>query len=135
MKIVLTLLLLLSISSLHGQGLDSCGVDNKPRLNRYESELLNEYLKNHKGNFDFTNKNVVFVTGSSGSIIATKKSYFTNIKDWNKKNSRIATSLIVLSEEEKVESGGYDAMVTYWVKVLGSKRKVIKKIKQAANHT
>jgi hypothetical protein len=38
-------------------------------------------------------------------------------------NSRIATSLIVLTEKEKKQSGNYDAILTAWVKVLTPKRR------------
>ena len=133
MKTILIVLLFLSITCGYSQHPLKCGIDDIPQLNSCESELLNEYLKNEKGSFDFTNKKILFITGSSGSTIGSKKSYFEDLKSWNERNERIATTVILLTEKEKVESGGYDAVVTYWVKVFGGTRRVIKKIKQDAN--
>ena len=135
MRTIFSLLLALSMSYGYCQNLNNCGVDNEPHLNNCESTLLNEYLKNQKGDFDFTDKKVLFVSGSSGSTIISKQSYFDGIKKYNEANSRVVTSLIPLNEKEKLDSGGYDAIVTCWVKAFGGTRRVIKKIKQDANKT
>jgi hypothetical protein len=112
-----------------GQNLDSCGVDNNSKLTIFESKYLNEYLKNQRDTFDLTGKQIIFVTGSSARTIGEKKEYFTDIKEWNLRNSKIATDLVVLTREEKIESGGYDAILTYWVKFLPDKKKIFEKIK------
>ena len=129
MKYFLTTIYYFLIIFSYGQNLDSCGKDNNPKLNIDESKYLNEYLKNKRDTFDLVGKQIIFVTGSGGGLIGEKKEYFSDIKEWNNKNSRIATSLLVLKPEEKIESGGYDAILTYWVMIMPNKKKIIKKIK------
>lgn len=111
-----------------GPNPENCGNDDNPLLTSIEAIFLNEYLNGQvqsKG-FDFTDKKILFVTGSGGSIIGTKSDYFENIKKWKEiYKSKIATSLIVLNEQEKLECG-YDAILTYWVKIITPK--VYKKV-------
>ncbi len=129
MKYSLTTVFYFVIIYSFGQNLDSCGVDNNSKLTVFESKYLNEYLKNQRDTFDLTDKEIIFVTGSSASKIGGKKEYFSDIKEWNKNNSNIATNLIILTSEEKIESGGYDAILTYWVKFLPNKKKIFEKMK------
>lgn len=130
MKYFLTMLFYLFVISSYGQNLDSCGIDNNPKLTEYESQYLNEYLKNQRDTFDLTGKKIIFVTGSGGGVIGDKREYFSDVKSWERNNARIATELVILTREEKIESGGYDAILTYWVKILPNKRKIIEKIKR-----
>jgi len=121
---ILIIFLVLIYSNLFSQLLDSCGVDDSPILNKYESEFLNYYFKDIGGTFNFINKKIVFITGSSGSKISNKIEYFDSIRKWqNDYNSKITTSVIQFTPEQKEESGGYDAIVTYWVKLLLPSRK------------
>ncbi len=129
MKYFLTTFFYFFLISSYGQILDSCGIDNNPKLTIYESKYLNEYLKNQRDTFNLTGKQIIFVTGSGGSVIGEKKKYFSDIKEWNNNNLRIATELVILTSEEKIESGGYDAILTYWVMILPNKKKIIEKIK------
>jgi hypothetical protein len=132
MKTFITILILTFGVNLHSQIIDSALIDNNIKLNKYESDFLNDYLKAQRDTFDFSQKSIVFITGSSGSIIGNKKDYFEDINKWDKDyNSKIATSLIIFNDSEKEMSGGYDAILTYWVKLLTDKRKqkVIKQIK------
>ena len=55
--------------------------------------------------------------------MGTKKDYFEDIKEWEKIDSKVATGIVVLTEEEKTRSGGYDVMVAYWVKRMTERRK------------
>ena len=123
MKIIGTIILLLISINTFGQSLVECGLDNNPKLTQAESEYLNAYLTEKRNGFDFKNKKVLFVTGNSGNRIGTKKEYFNYIKKWNEKNSKVATGIDILTNEQKSESDGYDVIVTYWVKVLTEKRK------------
>ncbi|AXP82820.1 hypothetical protein CJ739_3760 [Mariniflexile rhizosphaerae] len=118
-----TIILLLISANIFGQNLSGCGIDNNPKLTQTESEYLNAYLIEKRNGFDFKNKKVIFITGNSGNQIGTKKEYFDYIKKWNKKNSKVATGIEILTDEQKIESDGYDVIVTYWVKVLTKKRK------------
>ena len=123
MKAHLFLVVLLIPFNVLGQNLSRCGLDNNPILTKTESDYLNAYLMEQRNGFDFGNKKVIFVTGSSGNRIGTKKEYFDDIKEWEKIDSKVATGIVVLTEEEKSRSGGYDVMVTYWVKRITERRK------------
>ena len=123
MKTIGTLILLLISLNIFGQNLSECGIDNNPKLTQAESEYLNAYLTEKRNGFDFNDKKVIFVTGNSGNRIGTKKEYFDYIKKWNEKDSKVATGIDILTTDQKLESDGYDVIVTYWVKVLTEKRK------------
>ena len=118
-------ILLISMISINisAQNLDECGIDINPKLNLTESKFLNEYLSDRRNEFDFTNKKIIFVTGNSGNFIKDKSDYFKNVRERIGTNSRIGSDIIVLTEDEKIKSGGYDAIVTYWIKVLTERRK------------
>ena len=131
MKKIGTIILLLTFSNIFGQNLSECGIDNNPKLTQVESEYLNVYLTEKRNGFDFNNKKVIFITGNSGNRIGTKKEYFDYIKKWNEKSSKVATGIDILTDKQKMESDGYDVIITYWVKVLTKKRKnkILKEIK------
>ena len=76
---------------------------------------------------DFTGKKVIFITGNCGKTIGTKSEYFDYIEEWNSKGNKIATCVVELNanEKEKINSAGYDVIVTYWVKMLTKRRKRI----------
>ena len=122
-KIISFIILLISLNAF-GQDLNQCGMDNNPKLTRSESEFLNEYMNEEQRNeVDFTDKKVIFVTGSSGHKLGTKSDYFKNIKKWDENGNKIATWAIKLNEKEKINSGGYDVIITYWVKLLTNRKK------------
>ena len=123
MKKIGIIILLLISSKTFGQNLSKCGIDNNPKLTQAESEYLNSYLTEKRNGFDFNDKKVIFVTANSGNLIGTKKEYFDYIKQWNEKNSKVATGIEILTDEQKIESDGYDVIITYWIKVLTNKRK------------
>jgi len=124
--------LVLISPSLFSQIIDSCGIDDSPILNKYESEFLNYYFKDKGDTFNFINKKLVFITGSNGSKISNKVEYFNSIRKWqNDSNSKIVTTVFQFTPEQKEESGGYDAIVTFWVKILlpSRKQEIIYKLK------
>ena len=128
MKKIGTIIIMLFSINLIGQNLVECGIDNNPKLTQTESEFLNEYMNDiQRKDFDFTGKKVLFVTGNSGKKIGTKSEYFDYIKEWNKKGNKIATWVVELKPKqiEKINSAGYDVIVTYWVKMLTERRKKI----------
>ena len=113
---------------------ENCGIDDNPILTEAEATFLNEYLKSQvrQKSFDFNNKRIVFVTGSNGSTLGSKSAYFYDIRKWKETyNSKIASSLIVLSEQDKADYG-YDAILTYWVKVINPKtnQKILERAKE-----
>ncbi|MDO7138951.1 hypothetical protein [Algibacter lectus] len=130
-KIGTIILLLISINSI-GQNLVECGIDNSPKLTQTESEFLTEYMNDKQlKNYDLTDKKVIFITGNSAQQFGTKTEYFDQIKESNKNENKIATWIVELNENERKISGGYDVIITYWVKILTKKRKnkIINEIK------
>jgi hypothetical protein len=128
--IALALFFILNAHALFAQNLDSCGIDNNPTLSKDEALALNDYFKDQKGDFDFQNKKIAIIRGSAGSGIGSKQHYFRDIRSWKQQNNRIASRLIVLNEEEKLQSGGYDALLTHWVMAHISERKKKKFVKK-----
>jgi hypothetical protein len=131
-KNLLLIFLFFISANLWGQNILECGQDDNSILNDAESSFLNEYLKGQLSNFDLKNKKILFVTGSSGNTIGSKSAYFASIKKWKETyNTNIATSLVVLTEEEKSQYG-YDTILLYWVKVVltpKSQKRVLNKAK------
>lgn len=123
MRFYITTLFSVLTIGLFGQTVDSLGLDNNPRLNDYEADYLNKEFKDQRNNFDFQGKKVAFITGSNGGKLVTKTDYFNEVKSRLKDNYEITDSPIFLTEDEKKESGGYEVIVTYWVKVLTPNRR------------
>ena len=87
--------------NLLGQDLNECGKDDDSFLTEVESEFLKEYLKDrtdYMEDFDFREKKILFVTGSSGMTLGKKSDYFDSIK--RSENNHIQTGLIVLTEKK-----------------------------------
>jgi len=122
-----TLALVISLFSaleLIAQSPNNIGADNSPFLNGDEIKLLNFLLEEQRDTFEFANKKVAFVTGSSGSMIVRKSEYFKkSVVPWIERDSRPQISIILLSEEEKIKSNGYDVLVLSWVKLFTDRRK------------
>ena len=94
------------------------GLDDNAVLTDYESEYFNNKYKDRKNKIDFTEKKIAFFIGNNGSRIQTKKDYFNSIKD------RLTCGyddsfdeIITLTNSEKKESGGYDAIILSWSKI------------------
>jgi hypothetical protein len=116
---------------LFAQSLDNLGIDNNPILNKDEVQLLNFLLVESRDTFDFNYKKVAFITGSNGRKIVTKSDYFQNsVNPWIEKVSKPQIFMIILTEDEKEKSGGYDVLVLSWVKIFTpkSQEKVIKQL-------
>ena len=125
MKKFATQLFIMFSITVFGQNLAECGLDNNPKLSQLESEFMNVYVNDEETkHFDFTGKRVLFVTGNSGHTIGTKSEYFDFIKRWNADGHKIATWVVALNpnQNEQLKAGGYDVIVTYWVKVLTKRR-------------
>ena len=124
MKIFTLIISFLFIGNVFGQSSDSLGIDNNLTLNRQEINFLNTSLKNSRDTFDFTNKKIAFVTGSSGSKLISKQEYFlTCVRPWTDKGSSPHIFFIRLTTQEKQKSNGYDAVVMSWVKLFTDKQR------------
>jgi hypothetical protein len=100
--------------------IDSCGLDSSITLNKYESQYFNQSLEKQRirSNFDFQKKKVGFAHGNFGNGVISKKEYFDR---WGKvyfeNNSHVLNQLIILTEDEKQQSGGFDAIIISWSKI------------------
>jgi hypothetical protein len=111
-------------TNIFGQSSDSLNIDNNIALNRQEINFLNTALKSSRDTFDFADKKIAFVTGSSGSKLISKQDYFlTCVKPSTDKGSMPQISFVHLTPEEKQNSKGYDAIVMSWVKVFTNKQR------------
>ncbi|HUC80756.1 MAG TPA: hypothetical protein VMR70_07560 [Flavisolibacter sp.] len=123
-KAILLVPLFFVTTILSGQTPDSLGTDDKPLLNRQEATLLNSFRKNKQDTFDFKGKQIAFVTGSTGGRLLAKSYYFkTFIKPWIDKGSSPQCFVVQLTAEERLKSGGYDAIVLSWVKLFTDKQR------------
>lgn len=87
-------------------------------LNEEESTCLNVIFETTRGDFDFVNKKVAFLTGSSGSTISNKELYF-NMQKQHSIDSNYPCdngTLYIFDAVQKEESGGYDGAIVYWSK-------------------
>ena len=133
MKLLLTIILSVLCSPLFAQVPDSCGINNEPRLTATEATFLNAYYAGIRKNFDFTDKKILFVTGTAATQITGKTEYFKSIRsNWNPATNPVGGSDVdPLTVSEKKRSNGYDAVVYYWVKLIPPRGKQ-KIIEQAA---
>jgi hypothetical protein len=128
-KIIFALLFLVKFSAVQSQNIDSCGTNNDPLLTENEARFLNTYFKEGKGDFDFTNKKMGILTGTTGGVILSKQSYFKIIREGLKNSEHIVARIIILNEEQKSASNGYDVLLTYYVKMAISKSRLERIIK------
>ena len=109
--------------------LDKMGVDDSPLLNSHESAFLNVIFKDSLKGYDFTNKKVGFIkiSGEKGKIhyFDIQKKHFVN-ENYPCDNG----TLYIFNAVQKEESGGYDAAIVYWSKMLLPAKDVIKRLKE-----
>ncbi len=104
------------------QNLDSLGLNDNSLLNSHESTFLNAELEQQRQRvgFDFSRKQVGFATGHGPKHygLLTKSEFFKEAKDfYNSTGSHLSNLiLVVFTEQEKQESGGYEAVVVSWSK-------------------
>jgi len=114
--------------------IDSLGIDSNSKLNNFESNYLNTVFSKRNIGFDFSNKNIAFVTGSSGKTITNKQAYFRLEKQRVDRNYSLNGGQVILfSDSEKMKSGGYDAAIVYWSKVRPSKKGLIKRLNKKSS--
>lgn len=102
------------------------GVDTSSILNKYESDYLNFIFKSK--DFDFTNKKIGFITEGNKK---NKKEYFKEeIERFHNNYTPISSGLYLFNASQKAESGGYDAVIVYWSKVIKTKESLINILKR-----
>jgi len=117
MKNYIRLLLLLASANFYGHNLENCGLDNNPALTDDEAAFLNAYFGDDESEgFDFKGKKVLIISGANGYRFESKAEYFKDIKERLEQSGLpVATTPYPLTEMEKIQSGGYDAVITHWV--------------------
>jgi hypothetical protein len=144
MKNLLIMLIILSLSiSLVGQvrnfndipkdlleQLNKMGVDNLPLLNCCESAYFNVIFEKSRKGFDFTDKKIGFITGSSGKTVCSKKEYFDLERNrFNRNSTPNNGTLYIFNAEQTTASGGYDGAIVYWSKFVIPIEEVVKRLK------
>ncbi|MDB5013789.1 MAG: hypothetical protein JWQ25_1991 [Daejeonella sp.] len=132
--VLLTLCALIFTIVVKGQSvnIDSCGLDNKSKLTKWEIVYFKESIEALRS-IDLENKIFAFASGNFGNTIITKKDYFDRWgrKYYNNKNN-VVNTLIVLTKEEKQLSGGYNYIIISWTKILPagkSRKKLIERVR------
>lgn len=112
--------------------METKGISENLLLSETESAYLNRIFETTRKDFDFVNKKIGFLTGSSGTKTSSKDSYF----DMQKKHSVDANypcdngTLYIFNTTQKEESGGYDAAIVYWSKFSLPIEDVVKRLKK-----
>ena len=100
-------------------------------LNKEEAEELNNIFAAYRNDFDFTNKRVIFFTGSSGKLRSSKEHYFRMQKKYDNTSyyNRDNGYLYIFDEDQKETIGGYDAAIVFWTKIQLPTEEVMERIK------
>lgn len=93
--------------------IDKMGVDESAILNEYEGKYLNFIFKINPEEFDLVGKKVAFLK------VGNKAGYFDSTRSPERKGTTVGGSgLYIFDTAQKAESGGYDAAVSCWSKIL-----------------
>jgi hypothetical protein len=115
--------------------IDSCGLDNKSILTKWEMEYFKESIKTLKS-IELENKLFAFAYGNSGNTVISKRDYFEKWgRDYYKGNADVPNILISLTEEEKSLSGGYDFIIVSYSKTVIAGESRIKLIERVKRYT
>lgn len=118
--------------------IDSCGLDSNAILNNHEIAYFNYHL-GKKHDFDFRNKKVAFTYGNFGKGVISKKDYFERWgREYYKLKSHVVDIPIILTDQEKIQSGGFDIIIVSWSKILPtgkSRQKLIKRVNKKLKST
>ncbi len=89
-----------------------CGIDANAKLNKDEAAYFNEIFKRQRKSFDFNDKKIGFAHGDVGKDIITKKAYFDRwAREYYNKKKRMPNQLLICTLDQKMKSGGYDALI------------------------
>lgn len=110
--------------------IDKMGVNDSLVLNNYESDYFNVVFKDSLSNFNFSKKKIGFIGGG----ISSKCHYFKEERErYYSGKTTISSHLYIFEGEQKVEVGGYDAVIVCWSKFVYPKEEIIKKINKRQN--
>ena len=103
--------------------IDKMGTDTSLIINEYEGRYLNYVFKTDNQNFNLVGKTVGFL-GSKADFFKDERERF-----YHNSTPVGGAILYILTTEQKVESGGYDAAIVYWSKFLLPVEKVVNRLK------
>lgn len=129
MKLIYLVPILFGFTTITAQSLDSVGLDDDPILNTSEAELLQSIVVGSENGYSLNHKKAAFITGSAASRFEVKSDFFQHsILPWTSIGRCPSMSIVILTEEEKILSGGYDVLVLAWVVVLtkGRRKRIVK---------
>lgn len=104
------------------ENMDKMGVDNSSILNEYEGRYFNFIFKVDSQDFNLIGKKVGF--------LGSKIDYFRDTRSPDRNSKTVGGSgLYIFNATQKVESGDYDAAITYWNKFVIPIEEVVKSLK------
>ncbi|SJM18155.1 hypothetical protein [Porphyromonas gingivalis] len=103
------------------ENMDKMGVDNSSILNEYEGRYFNFIFNIDPQVFNLVGKKVGF--------LESKIDYFNDTRSSDRNFKTVGgSSLYIFDANQKEESGGYDAVITYWNKSLLPTKEVVKRL-------
>ena len=110
---------------LNAQRLGEVGIDDDPTLTYDEASILNSMFSETLDGYDFSGKRIAYYTGSSASKHQSKSEFFETIGPYLRLETehKPPVVLVEFSADERAESGGYDAVLLSYVKVMTDARK------------
>lgn len=116
--------------------IDFCGKDTFSIINQWESLFLDWLYTNCRGQMSFENRRVLFLKGSSGTIISNKLAYFQGIKKAIKSNQYNPVTIyhqMLILPQDVVDQTGFDIVIGIWVKRRLTPKHILKIIKENQN--
>lgn len=137
MKVFFSFLLIIPwISLSQNIQIDSCGLDNSARLNRFEVDYFKIGLGHQ--NIDtraLSDYRILFLSGNLGIKASSKQHFFESSgKVWFSENDFPSMELIVLTNEEQKRIPEYDAILVTWSKIKCTEKMRKRFLANAINH-
>lgn len=105
--------------------LDSVQCDDGDILTPYESEFLKASFFTRRMPLNLLGARVAFL----GRSIHSKKDYFEAEREWHHSHTRpIVKTLYIFNDEQKKQSGGYDAAICCWERLVFPSEDIIERI-------
>jgi hypothetical protein len=103
--------------------IEKMGIDTLSVLNEYEGRYLNFIFKVDSQYFD--------LVGARVGFLKSKEDYFKETRErfYNGSTTVGGSALYIFDANQKQDSGGYDAAIVYWSKILMPTEKVVKSLK------
>nr|WP_320023220.1 hypothetical protein [uncultured Draconibacterium sp.] len=113
------LIILIGLISVTGFSQTDYDLQTTYLLTINEATSLNSIFSKESDNFDFKGKSIAFAVGTTGTQIVNKNGFFEKyINPVIEGKNKNVCLLIVLTKEEKLKSGGFDAVVMSPAKIF-----------------